>query len=151
MIAGTDVSLIRFPQAPVTRASGINNSGEIVGTAALPDSYAVGYLLSRGVFSRLNFPGASSTTPTKINDAGTIVGSYQDPNGNLHGFEWDENGYLAIDVPGSLYTQVLGINNQGQLVGVYGTAVRNRGFLGQCDTTAGAESSDADLSHVPRQ
>jgi probable HAF family extracellular repeat protein len=51
-------------------ATGINNSGQIVGYSSAVD----GFLYANGVDSTIDVPGASGTTPWGINNLGQIVG-----------------------------------------------------------------------------
>jgi hypothetical protein len=54
----------------VTGPSGINNSGQIVGTYGTNPLY--GYLFSGGVFTTIEFPGSTYTGASNINDSGQI-------------------------------------------------------------------------------
>jgi hypothetical protein len=65
-----------------TSASGINDAGQIVGTAN-----GHGYLLdSDGTFIQIDVPGAIATNASGINDAGQIVGTFFDARSVQHGF-----------------------------------------------------------------
>ena len=75
------------PGASGTIVSGINNSGNIVGSYADAEGHAHNFLYAGGTFTSIDdFPGASVTIVWGINNSGTIVGDYQDAQGHLHGF-----------------------------------------------------------------
>jgi probable HAF family extracellular repeat protein len=77
---------IDVPGADLTRAFGINDAGQIVGSVENPSpGPPQGFVYSAGVFTPLNVPGASETDVRGINDAGQIVGFFQD-NAGYHGF-----------------------------------------------------------------
>ena len=75
------------PGAAVTRASGINDSGDIVGWYKDASAHLHGFLLSEGVFTTLDvaFEGVKQTQPFAINAEGDIVGYFLDATG-YHGF-----------------------------------------------------------------
>ena len=84
-LAGGVYTTIDVPGASLTRATGINDSGQIVGDYQDGKGFH-GYLLdSNGTFTRLDVPGAASTHAYGINDNGLIVGQYTDSTGNTHG------------------------------------------------------------------
>ena len=66
---------IDFPGASDTTATGINNSGVIVGSYTL-NGVIHGYKLVNGHFTTINFPGAVSTQVNGINTNGDIAGTY---------------------------------------------------------------------------
>jgi probable HAF family extracellular repeat protein len=99
----------------ITDASGINNSGQIVGSYGSNPRY--GYLLSGGVFTTIEFPGSTYTEVFNINDSGQIVGRYFDSSATSHGFLLSGGAYTSIDYPGSTFTSAGGINDSGQIVG----------------------------------
>lgn len=106
-----------------TFASGINDSGQVVGSFL--DSYcnyAHGFLYSGGTYKQLDFPGASDTMPTGINDSGQVVGFYDVVQGldigPPHGFLYANGNYRALAVPGGV-SMPLGINNLGSVIGVF--------------------------------
>ncbi len=145
---------IDVPGVLATLASGINQSGQIVGMGCNATTCSVGYpavsqgfLLNQigGNFTLINYPGALGTAATAVNDAGDIVGIYlacQSGNsesevlqlpctyGQVHGFLLSGGTYTNIDPPGSIGTFVGGMNNSGEIVGSYGEAVfKSHGFL----------------------
>jgi hypothetical protein len=97
-------------------ATGINDSGDIVG------SYVLGsYLYSGGSYTPINVPTSLAlplTGARGINNARQIVGYYDDADG-VHGFLLNGGTYTRIDVPGSVRTFAYGLNNAAQLVGTY--------------------------------
>src|SRR6516162_2384019 len=66
-----DVPDSLFPEGTI--ASGINASGQIVGSTS-----GGAFLLDNGNSTTLEVPGSTSTRASGINDSGQIVGSYYD-------------------------------------------------------------------------
>ena len=98
--AGYTLTTLNVPGASSTIASGINNSGQIVGQYSNTGG-THGFLLSGGVYTTLDAPGAISTEAYGINDAGQIVGQYSDNTGGTHGFLLSGGSYTTLDVPGA--------------------------------------------------
>jgi probable HAF family extracellular repeat protein len=126
---------VDFPGADFTEAMGINDSGDVVGSYALPTapSEFPGFLLHQGVFTTIDFPGSTHTWAMGINNAGTIVGSYPDAKSNTHGFVYNNGTFKTVDAPhlGSnapASTQLNGINNSGIIVGGVSQGGAVRGF-----------------------
>jgi probable HAF family extracellular repeat protein len=114
---------IDAPGADLTRAFGINNAGQIVGSIENPSpGPPQGFVYNTGLFTPLNVPGASETDVRGINNGGQIVGFFQDIAG-YHGFLDVGGSFSRIDVPGAVRTNALGINNAGQIVGSFGNSV----------------------------
>jgi hypothetical protein len=90
---GVISSVPDFPDSfLISAASGINSRGDIVGyyLANPPTSaFEHGYLLSHGVFTRIDFPGADLTSVSGINSCGDIVGRYVTTDG------YQDHGFLA--------------------------------------------------------
>jgi uncharacterized membrane protein len=111
----------------VTWASGISNSGLIVGyyqTGPVTGPFS-GFLLSQGTYTTLRVPGSISTQALGINQAGQIVGNYDG-----HGFLFSGGNYTTLDVPGSKSTNAAGISVSGQIVGNYtDTGSKSHGYL----------------------
>jgi len=126
------LQFINVPDSPWDWASGINASGEIVGTFVIttfPSFTTAAYLYSDGVFMPFEVPGARRTDANGINDEGEIVGSYEDDSGT-HGFFRDTDGTLTpLDFPGATGTSANGINNDGDVVGWYTDAAGVHAFL----------------------
>jgi len=86
---GGQLSVLRFPRATATRATGINDSGEVVGDYQLAGAgagtHGFTWTSARG-FATVNGPGgAVSTSISGVNDAGDLVGYYTDRAGHTHG------------------------------------------------------------------
>jgi len=109
---------LNYPSAIATRATGINNSGEIVGYYEDSGGVFHGFTDIGGIFTSIDYPGASITQIFGVNSAGVLVGSF---NGNA-AFE-DNQGVFSV-LPG---TAAEGINSVGQVVG-------NSGGQGYLDT-----------------
>lgn len=86
---GGQLSVLRFPRATATRATGINDAGEVVGYYQLGQAVAGtrGFTwTSAGGFATVNGPGgAVSTAISGVNDAGDLVGYYTDRAGHTDG------------------------------------------------------------------
>jgi probable HAF family extracellular repeat protein len=65
--------------ADSTRAFGINDHGQIVGSYISADHKLHGFLYSNGTYTTLDYPSATVTTAIGINAAGLIVGPYRLP------------------------------------------------------------------------
>ncbi|HEU4399567.1 MAG TPA: hypothetical protein VFU54_17240, partial [Actinomycetota bacterium] len=106
--------------------------GQVVGgTINLAAGRLSGFLLDKGVYTRIDFPGALATNALDINNRGQIAGIYADAQRTTHAFLRDQDGvYTTIDVPGASVTFPFGINNRGHVVGFYMDANQVRhGFL----------------------
>ena len=120
---------------PNSFATGINDSGAVVGyTMSSTDTYGW-LLLPGGHVTTFNFPGNLPTLALGLNAHDEIVGSYTDGSGDTHGFTLtDPTGPVshwtqiddpnASNVPGA-GTVVNGLNNAGDLVGFYTDAADN--------------------------
>jgi uncharacterized membrane protein len=100
-------------------ASGINDSGEIVGNCNL-DGVVHGYLWNGAEYTLLDYPGANDfTLAWGINNAGLVTLQWIDSNGNYEGATYDSvtQEYSApINVPGAAETYIHSINNTGDIV-----------------------------------
>src|SRR5205807_6998577 len=118
-----------------TRAFAINDAGQIAGTFTSGNSH--GFLLSGGVFTRIDDPSADGGTDVSgINASGQIAGTYFFA-GISHGFLRDASGHFTtLDVPLANNTFAEGINDAGQIVGRYDDATGIHGFLYSGGTSA---------------
>ena len=128
---------IDVPGATETRAHGINENGQVVGsfleTANRLDSR--GFLYDNGQFTTINVPGATTTFGLGINDRSQIVGQFIRPTSGppvgfpeINGYLFDKGTFATISEPrGQDAGPILhGINNKGQIVGEIDTGF---GFL----------------------
>jgi len=128
--AGGVFTSFDYPGSSITRPSGINNLGQIVGTSYGGPPPPIGFLFSNESFTEIRFPTANpfiATAVNGINDAGQIVGDYSDSSGR-HGFLDDHGVFHTIDFPGSSSSSLVGIANSGQVVGWYAD-LTSHGFI----------------------
>ena len=150
---------LEVPGATVETAPlGINNRGQIVGTARGGGQPDRGFLRDpHGRITIIRVPGARSTTAQKLNDRGQLTGYYStttdDPREDPTGFLLDRGRYTRIAVPGAVTTTVVGINNRTQVVGQYQTPdgvfhgyVWERGRFTTIDVPGAAATSLVDIN-----
>jgi probable HAF family extracellular repeat protein len=78
---------IDVPNAILTQAFGINDTGEIVGVFTDSSNRTHGFVRAvNGSFASIDVPNAILTQAFGINNLGTIVGTYTDARGVQHGF-----------------------------------------------------------------
>ena len=113
----------------LTYATGINDSGQIVGNLG----FIASFLYTGGSFTDFSKLGARQTIAIGINDSGQIVGEFDDglgPVGPDHGFLYSGGSFTTIDDPVGVATNAAAINNRGQIVGDFFDATHNtHGFL----------------------
>ena len=100
---------------------GINNLGDIVGTAIFSDGTQPAFISVEQVVTTFAVPDATATFAYQVNDSNQIIGYYIDSNGMTHGYTRDSDGALTypIDVPGATGTLLLGNNASNWGVGRY--------------------------------
>lgn len=103
-------------------ATGINNSGTIVGVATTSDtSPQQGFILRDGTYTFFSHPDWSNTQPRGIGNSGLVVGTaFNDPSGAPSaGFIYDPRTGVFTDAtpPNSTVTIVQGINKFGRIAG----------------------------------
>lgn len=116
-----DYAPLKFPDAPVTNVSGINNSNVIVGSYYDSQYFVHGFIYRAGKYTAINFPGATMTEVLGINDYSDIVGTYQMPGTlNFHGFLRHNGVFTKINDPSAkIGTAASGINKEGTIVGTF--------------------------------
>ena len=102
-----------MPGNKTLSATGINDSGDIVGSAFNDPNNGpfYGFKRSRNQMSHYDFPAANSTLPFSINNLGDLAGQYSDPVGSGGGF------VTVLGRPYQVYFGVFGNNDRGQVVG----------------------------------
>ncbi len=117
--------------ASFTRATGINDSGRIVGWYN-DGGGTHGFLKVGDEVTTIDFPFATTTQAYGINNEGTIVGFYGDGT-SYHGFVRVPDGGSISKYdpgpPGATNTQLVGINNSGHIVGSYFLDSLTHGFI----------------------
>ena len=134
------LTILDFPGATDTYASGINDSGTISGDW---DLYAASgtyistssFIWNNSSFTELNMPGAGDTGALGINGHGDLVGWWDTgPSATTSsGFVLSNGQFTSFDppFPGLIHTQPDDINHTGKIVGQYSDDITYlaRGFL----------------------
>jgi probable HAF family extracellular repeat protein len=110
------------PGALLTEATGLNNSGTVVGFYLDADAHRHGFILQNGTYTTYDYPGALRTILTRINNRGQMTGIWVGTDLQRHGFLLQDGVATSIDVPGAVNTRTGGINNLGDIVGYYDDA-----------------------------
>jgi probable HAF family extracellular repeat protein len=117
LLSGGNFITLNLPGSP----SGLNDSGQIVGTTKPPylGGPRHGYLFSGGSTTMFDVPGAFGTFASGINGSGQVVGSYFGSSrfSPSHGYLLSGSQYTTLDAPGAFSTELFGINAAGQIVG----------------------------------
>ena len=117
--AGT-VTAVGPPSVLRSRAYGINESGQIVGQADMPDRYGRGFFWDGIESVILAALGAGHASAQAINDLVQIVGWSDTPDGDRHAVLWEDgaiadlNDLLTEPFPYTL-VEAVDINNRGQI------------------------------------
>ncbi len=119
-----DFTRIDVPGSVSTVASGINDSGHIVGWYRDSAADRVrGFLLRDGAYTPVDFPGAMLTQLHGIGRDGDIVGSYRragETKPSFHGFRLTPAGeFLDVGVPGHANSIAQRILPDGTILGCY--------------------------------
>jgi probable HAF family extracellular repeat protein len=122
---GTMTQLETLPGATSSIATGVNNSGQIVGWSLIPlnehTSRYHSFLYSNGTVTDLgSLTGAihlGLTYATGINDSGQVCGYGYTAEGPIHAFSWLNGVLTDLGTLGGEYSYATGINNRGQIVG----------------------------------
>jgi murein DD-endopeptidase MepM/ murein hydrolase activator NlpD len=105
-----------------TNANGVNNAGEVVGSAETNGAW-VGFYWIAGECTELAFPGSTQTWAYGINNLGQIAGQYELPDSTLHGFLFINGTFTTIDAHFAnvsvAATSPQAINDVGDIVGSY--------------------------------
>ena len=107
-----------------SRAYGINNSGQVVGTSS-SGGVTHGVIWKNGTITTLGFLGGGDDTfATLINDAGQVAGYAVTGLFEQHAFFWDRGVMTDLSLPLPQVSvichcvgEAVGLNNRGQVVG----------------------------------
>jgi hypothetical protein len=114
----TDINAL-LPANFNSQATGVNNSGEVVGFYVNAAGNFVAFMDVGGTITSFEFPGSLSTQALGLNNLGEIVGDYLDAGGVMHGFLDNLGAFTTLDPTGSTATTINGVNDQGTVVGFY--------------------------------
>lgn len=104
-------------------ATDINELGQVIGTANLPNRPGEDggasrvYLWQNGVIKNLGALDGNFSTAVAINNKGQIVGTYQDREDRNYSFIWENGVMKKITAGGTDLTEVLDINDNGFILG----------------------------------
>ena len=114
------VTPLNVPGSTQTIAYGINDLGDIVGSAASatsPGTIPYGFLYTDGTFSPIAVSGAAGTSAQGVNSVGQVAGYFTTASGKRSGFLYSGGAFQSIDVPGAFSTYGRGINDAGEMCG----------------------------------
>jgi|ERR1700761_4135873 len=107
-----------------SKAIAINESGEVVGSASLPDQsrhaflYRVGKLRPCKLVDLGALPGGNFSAAYAINNHGLIAGAAETPTHLVHAVLWANNRITDLGtLPGGTRSRALALNDKGDIVG----------------------------------
>lgn len=117
-----------------SEAFDVNNSGQVVGSAATNGDGSLGfshaYRWQSWNMTDLGTLGGPSSGARAINESGEVVGYSDVPNGDQHAFFWSEaGGMIDLGTFGGGFTIALDVNDAGLAVG-YSETPEFTGFSG---------------------
>ncbi len=114
--AGTFTDIIGTTGSLFSEATGINDSGDIVGDYYNPSIGSFhGFLLKGGVYQDLAVSGAVNTFGGGINATDEVTLWWTDSAGYRQSVLYNGTTYTTINVPGMAQSQASGINTTGQI------------------------------------
>ncbi|MFG1854252.1 hypothetical protein ACGFJT_20630 [Actinomadura geliboluensis] len=112
---GSPTRLPDLPGKKSAAASGINNTGTIVGTSG---SSAVKWSASGSVTALANLPGGWSARAVGVNDAGVVIGEAVTQSGLWRPVRWNPDGTIAqLPMLSSTGSIPVAVNQDGVIVG----------------------------------
>lgn len=144
-------SKIMYPGSTWTEASGVNDSGQVVGTYTDTAGTAHGFLFHNGTYTTVDHPDRAHNYLFGINDQGKMVGSHSvvQPRGPYHASLLENGVWVAYDFPGH-ETDGRAINAWDHIVGIYnaGFGTPDHGFLKIGDSYTSIDYPGAAITYV---
>lgn len=129
--AWADMVALNLPFASLTNsiATGVNNSGQIVGIWRDTSGTTHGFLDSGGTFSSIDIPSGLIGQALGINDAGLISGVFTSAGASFAFVEdaADLGNFSYPDAPAGVVSAY--INDSGQIAGSYSIGNNEQGYL----------------------
>ncbi len=118
------------PEGNGSYASGLNDSGDVVGYYYTAEWEKRAYVYSDGVMVELGTLGGAEAHAEDINEAGMVVGRSRTTEQYWHAFLWDSsNGMKDLGTLGGTTSIAYAINESGVIVGHAGTTTSDHAFL----------------------
>jgi len=96
---------------------GINDFGQVTGTADTSNGYGHAFLYSNGTITDLNTLGGNESYGYRLNNAGQIVGRSDTSNGQIHAFIYSNGTMTDLGSLGGNFSAAYDLNNSAQVVG----------------------------------
>ncbi len=123
---------LQVPGSVYTDATGVNNSGRVVGTYYGADGLRHGYVFDGATYTTVDFPGALHTFLFGIDPFNRTVGSYSLASGSgpWHSMIADGGTFTSFDFPNK-ESDARAINGAGRIVGIYnsGAGTADTGYM----------------------
>lgn len=150
--------------ATISGASGVNDSGVVVGYSNMKGQPATNFVAvqwsSTGAITRLGMlSGGSSSAAFQINSGGEVSGDSFLSNGNVNATSWTNDKIKNLGaLKGSIFTAGLAINDNGEIVGesvfTYGPPFQSHAFsysgssMADLGTLSGGTTSMANAINI---
>lgn len=114
-------TIIKLPNATSVGASGISDSGLIVGWYGVRGGDLANFEFRPGRFRQVNIPGAPAAVVYAINPSGTALAGTFLPGAPTDSFLYRNGTVYTVAYPGARATYAYGVNDAGQISGTYYT------------------------------
>lgn len=137
---GATMELGTLPGYEHSGAFGINEAGQVVGSAQASDGRTRAFVWQNGAMTDLGSHGSDRVVARNINEAGQVVGHYRDEDFMRHAFLWEDGVMTDLGHLGGGWTDVSGLNEVGEVIGTSRTTA-----LGESHAFIWSEGEMTDL------
>jgi probable HAF family extracellular repeat protein len=119
LYTGADLSDLGTLGGRDSRASGINESGVVVGQSSVADNATHAFVYRQGILSDLgSLPGGAFSAAYAINKDGLVVGAAENSKHLVHAVMWKGNQIVELGtLEGGTRSRALAVNDKGEIVG----------------------------------